>query len=145
MKLSTFLGILITLLAIAAASGVAPIIGLGRGDKFVLFQLLGLRRGLAVEYALVLASLLCIFQVLSIGIVATPSLPKWRAVLKVSWREGATTFAKLSCGTPTVHMCGKEWAKVALIGLAFAVTFATLLAKNGIASFENEDQIWHQA
>ena len=145
MKLSTFLGILMTLLAIAAATGLAPIIGLGRGDKFVLFQFLGLRRGLAVEYALVLASLLCIFQVLSIGIVATPSLPKWRAVLKVSWKEGATTFAKLSCGTPTVHMCGKEWAKVALIGLAFAVTFATLLAKNGIASFENEDQIWHQA
>ena len=73
------------------------------------------------------------------------SLPKWRAVLKASWKEGATTFVKLNCGTPTVHMCGKEWAKVALIGLAFAVTFATLLAKNGIASFENEDQIWHQA
>jgi hypothetical protein len=143
MKLSTFLGILITLIAIAAASAVAPLIGLGHGDKFVLFQLVGLRRGLAVEYALVLVSLLCIFQVLSIGTVARPSLPKWRAVLKASWEEGITTFAKLS-GAPTVRMCSKEWVKVALRALAFAVVFATLLAKFGITPFVNEDQIQHQ-
>ncbi len=141
MRLSIFLGILITLLAIAAASGAAPIIGLGRGDTFLLFQLVGLRRGLAVECALALASLLCIFQVLSIGIVATP---KWRAVLKASWGEGVTTFAKLS-GAPTVRMCSKEWVKVALLALAFAVVFATLLSKYGITPFENADQFWHQA
>ena len=103
MKLSFFFGILIALLAIAAADGAAPMIGLGRGDEFVLMQLVGLHRGLAVECALVCAYLLCIFRVsfgsdkiawsFVIALVSALAIltalflvwPVWRAFFRLGW------------------------------------------------------------
>ena len=95
MKLSFFFGILIALLAIAAAHGAAPMIGLGRGDEFVLMQLVGLRRVLAVECALACAYLLCIFRV-SFGSD------------KIAW-----SFVSLSIGTGHSHRLISSLAGVA--------------------------------
>ena len=72
-----------------------------------------------------LTFLLCTYQALSIGIAATPRLPKWRAVLHAAWIEGTTTFTQLS-GQPTGSIRNRHWQQVAILAVVFAIAFVSL-------------------
>jgi hypothetical protein len=132
---------LIALLGIALIIAAAPLIGLREGGDFAPFQLLGVRRGLAFGYALALVVLLCAYQALSIGTVATASLPKWRAALQAVWIAGTTQLS----GQPAGGVRNKQWQQVAVLAAVFAAAFAIFLSKNLIAFEKEFDQVWHQA
>jgi hypothetical protein len=137
------LGILIALLGFALTSAAAPLIGLGQGGDFLLFQLVGVGRGPAFKNSLALAFLLCTYQALSIGIAATPRLPKWRAVLQAARIEGATTFTQLS-GQPKSSIRNRQWQQVIILAAVFVVVFAIFLQKFLIDFEQDWDQVWLQ-
>jgi hypothetical protein len=143
MKPPIFVGILIALLSIATTIAAAPSIGLGQGPNFLFFELIGIRRGLAFFTTLVMALLLCAYQVLSIGISVVPGVPKWLAVLRAARTEVTTTFTELT-GRPMGRTRNKQWQHVLVVVAIFVTAFAVLLSKSWNA-FDNSEQVWHQA
>ena len=141
MKLSIFFASLIALLGIALIIAAAPLIGLRQGGDFALFQLVGVRRGLAFAYTLASVFLLCAYQALSIGIAATPRLSKWRAALQAAWIAGTAQLSPQPMGS----VRNKQWQQVAILAAAFAGAFAIFLSKNLLAFEKEFDQVWHQA
>src|SRR5437764_3996771 len=131
------------LMSIALLIAAAPLIGLGQHGYFVLFQLAGIRRGVAFATILTLVLLVCSFQILSIGVSSTPALPRWRAVILAAWNENKSTFTHLS-GRPIGIVSRRECQHIAVLVAGFAAVFAVLLSKCYIVFETFVDQVWHQ-
>lgn len=144
MRCFRFIASLLVLTSIVLLSHFAPAIGIADGVYFA--APVGLRRALISGYALALILLLCVYQVLRIGIPRGGAAGAPRAVLQSALTDTGSAFAELTnrAGAGTRK---NEWLKAALAAVIFTVAFAIFLSKfaGGFQFFWPFDQIWHQA
>ena len=138
-----FISLLGVLLLCAAAIIVAPNIGLGAKDSFVLYRTIGINRTEALSYPLGLSFLLVLYKILSIGISASTTRSRVVAVLKSAWIDGVNA-AHGFMSAPQTGVARERWIIVALIA-GFGIVFSLFFWKY-LSDFQaDSDQYWHCA
>ena len=144
MRLSVFSALFFLLLTTIFLVAAAPHIGLGSNEDFILWKLLGLRRGLAISYPAAFAFLLCTYQLLSLDSMGCRSLDARRSMWRRSWEEGGEIARRFFIGADGAFS-GRALPQVTFVTLVATFTALIFIYKS-IAEFGiGLDQHWHQA
>jgi hypothetical protein len=114
----------------------APYIGFGTGENFVLYRTLGLLDGQILETLIALILILCLVQIMTFD--AAPGA-SWSVLIQSASRAVNSLFPKAT-NIPT----RQEWLASAAISIFFGTLFAILLHKSLMAFKDLVVIHWHQ-
>lgn len=144
MKRLSWFAYLAFIIPSAAAIIFAPMLGLGDHRDFILYQRIGLSRGLALQLLLWPGALAFLYEVLAIGAGVPAGRPRLSVVFESAWIDGRSIARGLFADVRAPVTQRELWMMAAL-ATGFLIVFFVFLSKSLIWFKIPPEQHWWQA